>query len=149
MDRFHTEVSDEQLISNFFNQHKEPIEDNGFTSRVLNALHQSENSWQSETIRLHRWSLLLNVFGVAVGFLLFIYLGGFSFFGDELHHLSNRLLVGILTFDYDNILVQAMLYLHRLPDMLPSSTQLLALVATILILTFEGLGALKNRVYFR
>ncbi|MBP5770374.1 MAG: DUF5056 domain-containing protein [Bacteroidaceae bacterium] len=149
MDRFNTKVSDEQLIINFFDQHREPIEDNGFTSRVLNALPLSENSWQSETIRLRRWSLLLNVFGVAAGFLVLIYFGGFSLVWDGLDNLSNRLLVGILTFDYDNILVQAMLYLHRLPDMLPSSTQLLALVATILILTFEGLGALKNRVYLR
>lgn len=149
MDRFHTEVSDEQLISNFFNQHKEPIEDNGFTSRVLNALPLSENSWQSETIRLRRWSLLLNVFGVAAGFLLLIYFGGFSLVWNGLDNLSNRLLMGILSYDYDNLLVQAMLYLHRLPDILPSSTQLLALVATILILTFEGVYALKNRVYLR
>ena len=79
---------------------------------------------------------VLRPLGVAV---LLIYLGVFTEWVQFLQDLSNRLISGVLYFDYSSLLVQFMLFLHRLPEMLPSPTQLLAIALTSMILTAVGI----------
>ena len=131
--------SDEALIASFFAEHREPITDNGFTERVLSALPQRENASWAEAMRLRRWSLWLNVLGTIAGIGLLIYLGVFTEWMQFLQHLSNRLISGVLYFDYSNLLVQFMLFLHRLRELMPSPTQLLAIALTSMILTAVGI----------
>ena len=131
--------SEEALIASFFAEHKETIADDGFTERVMRALPERENASWAEAMRLRRWSLWLNVLGTIVGIGLLIYLGVFTEWLQFLQHLSNRLIAGIIHFDYEQLLVQFMLFLHRLPELLPSPTQLLAIAITSMILTAVGI----------
>lgn len=58
--------------------------------------------------------------------------------------MARRVLVGIVNFDWDALLVQFMLLLHRLPEMLPSPQQMLALVLVLISLTVLAAERLKS-----
>ena len=137
MNMNHNMNNDEVLLSKFFAEHHEPIADNGFTERVLAALPERENACLAETMRLRRWSLWLNVFGIVAGLGLLIYLGVFGMAWDGLMTFFNRIYVGVITFDFESLLVDLMLFLHRLPELLPSTSQLLVISATTLLLSYE------------
>jgi len=133
-------AADETLLNAFFAQAREPIADNGFTDRVLNAL--AERSWQEadsdvvaeDGVRLRRWSEMLNITGVLACLALLIYLGIFVRMWDSLHTFVYQVIAWVMTFDTDNFLVHLMLFLHRLPEMLPSPTQIFALAVAFVIL---------------
>ena len=133
-------TSDEALLNAFFAEHRWPIADDGFTERVMAAL-PLRDTVVAEQLRLHRWSLGLNIFGIVAVIALLMGLGFFSRAWEFLHTDALHFLVGILHIDYDGLLVQVMLFMHRLPENLPSVTQLAAIVLTLMILT--GLAVKK------
>lgn len=144
MDKIHdkrSELSEEQLLESFFAEARQPIADDGFTERVMNALPA-----RSATFTLHRYSLWLNIIA-AVGILaLLIYFGFFTRTWTFLQGLMAHIVVGTLSFDYDGLLVQAMLFLHRLPEMLPSAPQLTAIAITTIVFMTMGIKRLVNEV---
>lgn len=135
------EMSEEQLLESFFAEAREPIADDGFTERVMNALPA-----RSAVSRLRRYSFWLNVAGVVSAVALLIYLGFFTRTWEFLHGLMARLVVSTLSYDYDGLLVQVMLFLHRLPEMLPSAPQLTAIAVTTIVLMTMGIKRLANEV---
>ena len=135
-----TATVDEALLNAFFAEARTPIADNGFTDRVMDALIQ--RSWQEvateaveeEEERLRRWSEMLNITGALACLALLFYLGFFVRIWDSLHTFIYQAVAWVMTFDIDNMLVHLMLFLHRLPEMLPSPTQLFALGVAFVIL---------------
>lgn len=128
-------VDDEKLLRSFFSEARQPIADNGFTERVMSALPERAAALGlSDTLRLHRWSLWLNIMTVVGVVGLLIYLGFFTRSWIFMQGLVARIVMGVLSYDYDGLLVHAMLFLHRLPEMMPTATQLVALFLTALIL---------------
>lgn len=139
-------MSDEQLLNDFFAEARQPIADDGFTERVMSALpERAAATGLAETLRLRRWSLWLNIMAVVGVIGMLVYLGVFTRTWTFLQGLLARIVVGILSYDYDGLLVQAMLFLHRLPEMLPSSTQLIALALTTVILMTLAIERLVNK----
>lgn len=134
------EQTDEQLLHDFFAAHRQTLPADGFTERVLAALPQQ----QPQALRLRRWNWLLN--GIAcVAVLVMLFAG--DFFGwlrGAMMSITERMLAGVIAFDWDTLLVQTMLFLHRLPQLLPSAQQLLALALVTLILVPLGLQKLAK-----
>lgn len=135
----HTD-NDEQLLRDFFAEHRETIADNGFTERVLAALPEQ----QEEAARLRRWNLALNGIGIVAAVVMMIAFGTFGWLRTAMMSMARRVLVGIVNFDWDALLVQFMLLLHRLPEMLPSPQQMLALVLVLISLTVLAAERLKS-----
>ena len=135
----HTD-NDEQLLRDFFAEYRQTIADNGFTERVLSALPRQ----QEEAVRLRRWNLALSGIGIVAAVVMVIALGTFGWLRTALVSMAQRVLVGIVNFDWDALLVQFMLLLHRLPEMLPSPQQMLALVLVLISLTVLAAERLKR-----
>lgn len=138
------DINDEQLLESFFKEFREarqPIADNGFTERVMSALPQREAAFS-----LRRYSLWLNVIGVVGVIGLMIYLGFFTSTWDLLQGFFTRIAVGMMTYDYDGLLVRLMLFLHRLPDLLPSAPQLTAIAISTIVLMTLGIDRIVRRV---
>lgn len=133
-------TADDALLSAFFAEARKPIADNGFTDRVMDAL--AERSWQEvssealaeEGVQLRRWSEMLNITGALACLALLVYLGFFVRMWDSLHTFIYQVVAWVMTFDAENLLVHAMLFLHRLPELLPSPTQMFALGVAFVIL---------------
>lgn len=123
--------NDELLLKEFFAAHSETIADNGFTERVLAALPQE----QEGAVRLRQWNLVLNGTGILAVVGMLVALGTFGSVRTAMVGLARRMLMGIANFDWDALLVQSMLFLHRLPELLPSAQQMLALVLVLISLT--------------
>lgn len=139
MDKFR--LRDEALIAGFFAEHKEIIQDDGFTERVLSALPKREDVRMAMSLRLRRWSLWLNVLGIVVGIGLLISLGVVPQWWHSLQQAVDGFLANLYHFDFDSLLVRLMLFLHRLPEILPSPSQVLALLVTsvtLLLLSIKG-----------
>ena len=120
------EPGEEQLLNNFFARHKETVEDNGFTARVLASLPaQQETATASipATPSLRRWSRWLNI-AAAIGCLALLL--NMDLFGGVGKWLRS--------FDPDTLLVQVMLFLHQIPEHLPSMNQLITYSITLIIL---------------
>ena len=132
-------LNDDALLANFFNEHKETIANDGFTERVLSDLPQFERAWTTEHLRLRRWRIGLNVFGTIAGIVLMMYLGFFSYLWNLMQGAIVRAVAGVLHFDYDSLLVNMMLLLHRLPDLLPSPAQMVAIAAATIVLMALGI----------
>ena len=131
---------DKELLARFFADHKEVIEDNGFTERVLNALPEREADSFPLALQQRHWSMILNVSGIIAVFALLIHLGFFSRVWAALQAITDRIVMSILHFDTDDLLVQLMLFIYRLPEQLPSPSQLLVMaigLTTILVLAFQ------------
>ena len=138
------DINDEQLLESFFKEYREarqPIADDGFTERVMSALPQREAAFS-----LRRYSLWLNVIGVVGVIGLMIYLGFFTSTWDLLQGFLTRITVGMMTYDYDGLLVRLMLFLHRLPDLLPSAPQLTAIAISTIVLMTLGIDRIVRRV---
>lgn len=138
------DINDEQLLESFFKEYREarqPIADDGFTERVMSALPQREAAFS-----LRRYSLWLNVIGVVGVIGLMIYLGFFTSTWDLLQGFFTRITVGMMTYDYDGLLVRLMLFLHRLPDLLPSAPQLTAIAISTIVLMTLGIDRIVRRV---
>ena len=133
--------SEEQLLDAFFAEARQPLADDGFTERVMNALPA-----RSAASALHRYSLWLNIIAAMGVVALLVYLGFFTRTWDFLQSLMAHIVVGTLSYDYDGLLVQAMLLLHRLPEMLPSAPQLTAIAVTTITLMTMGIKRLANEV---
>lgn len=131
--------TDDALLKQFFGQHTETIADDGFSSRVVAALPRRADIRLVENLRLRRWSLALDIAAVVAALALLISMGFFASVQDQLLALAQRAVTSLLSFDVDALLVQLMLFLHRLPAALPSSTQVLALLLTSLILLPLGI----------
>ena len=123
--------NDELLLKEFFAAHSETIADNGFTERVLAALPQE----QEGAVRLRQWNLVLNGTGILAVVGMLVAFGTFGWVRTAMVGLARRMLMGIANFDWDALLVQSMLFLHRLPELLPSAQQMLALVLVLISLT--------------
>ena len=123
--------NDELLLKEFFAAHSETIADNGFTERVLAALPQE----QEEAVRLRQWNLVLNGTGILAVVGMLVAFGTFGWVRTAMVGLARRMLMGIANFDWDALLVQSMLFLHRLPELLPSAQQMLALELVLISLT--------------
>lgn len=137
------DINDEQLLDSFFKEFKEarqPIADDGFTERVMSALPQRE-----AVFSLRRYSLWLNVVGVVGVIGLMIYLGFFTSTWELLQGFFTHLLVTAMTYDYDALLVRLMLFLHRLPGLLPSAPQLTAIVISTIVLMTLGIDRIVRR----
>lgn len=134
-------LNDEQLLESFFNEARQPIADDGFTERVMSALPKRQAAFS-----LRRYSLWLNILG-AVGVIgLMIYLGFFTSTWEFLQGLTARMVVGTMTYDYDGLLVRIMLFLHRLPELLPSAPQLTAIAITTIVLMTMGINRVVKSV---
>ena len=125
---------DEALLKSFFSEHAEHIADNGFTERVVLALPQGEADWLTANLHLRYWSIGLNVAAVIGGFILLFSLDFFGAMRTFLIPAAERLLVTLMTLDWDALLVRTMLFIHHLPEVLPSPLQLSAIVLASLIL---------------
>ncbi len=123
--------NDELLLKEFFAAHSETIADNGFTERVLAALPQE----QEGAVRLRQWNLVLNGTGILAVVGMLVAFGTFGWVRTAMVGLARRMLMGIANFDWDALLVQSMLFLHRLPELLPSAQQMLALELVLISLT--------------
>ena len=123
--------NDELLLKEFFAAHSETIADNGFTERVLAALPQE----QEGAVRLRQWNLVLNGTGILAVVGMLVAFGTFGWLRTAMVGLARRMLMGIVNFDWDALLVQSMLFLHRLPELLPSAQQMLALELVLISLT--------------
>ena len=123
--------NDELLLKEFFAAHSETIADNGFTERVLAALPQE----QEGAVRLRQWNLVLNGTGILAVVGMLVALGTFGSVRTAMVGLARRMLMGIANFDWDALLVQSMLFLHRLPELLPSAQQMLALELVLISVT--------------
>jgi len=128
-------TSDEALLNSFFAERRQVIADNGFTERVMAALPERKDARVAEAMRLRRWSQWLNIFAIVAILALLIGLGFFGSVWEYLQAGAVQIVLSIMHYDYDGLLVQTMLFLHRLPGMLPSATQLVAIVASLMILT--------------
>lgn len=132
------ELSDEALVKDFFATHAEAIEDGGFSARVVAALPAAESSWAARRTRMRRWNMALDVVAAAsvVGFLVYLDASGwFQRFNDTLLH---RVVFRIVTFDAESLLVRLMLFLHRLPEVLPTAEQTLVLVMLLVVFVVMG-----------
>ena len=141
--------SDNEILTQFFAEARQPIADGGFTARVMQALpHQAE----SQSIR--RINLWLNITAVVASVALATYFGvtalphfvasyspalpadnavGTQDWMQTLFVTVGRIVADMVPM-FEDMHVQLFLYLHRLPDTLPSQTQVLALVAVLVIL---------------
>jgi len=99
---------------------------------------------QEEAVRLRRWNLALNGIGIVAAVVMVIAFGTFGWLRTAMMSMARRVLVGIVNFDWDALLVQFMLLLHRLPEMLPSPQQMLALVLVLISLTVLAAERLKS-----
>ena len=126
--------NDDALLKQFFGQHAETIADDGFSKRVMAALPRRADIHLTENLRLRRWSLTLDIAALVAALALLIGMGFFGSVQDHLLMFVQRVVTSLLAFDDDAILEQLMLFLHRLPAAIPSSTQALALLLTSLIL---------------
>lgn len=116
-------INDEALLESFFAEARTDVTDDGFVERVMAALPERQTSFAT----LRRWSKATDIVGgivLAVGaalivgnYLSTVYADGFSF-------------------SLSAVLVNAMLFLHRLPEhiMMPSLQQLLSVAAAAVVL---------------
>ncbi|MCR4995503.1 MAG: DUF5056 domain-containing protein [Bacteroidales bacterium] len=135
-----TMLSDDALLDQFFAEARQPVADNGFTERVVASL-------PAHTVcSLRCLSTALNIFTVVAGVALLIYLGFFTRIADFYEMMIARIISGIQHFDADAMLVQTILFIHRVPDMLPSATQIIAIGATMIILTTLALQRFVKQI---
>ena len=136
-------VTDQELLDRFFAEAHTPVADDGFSTRVMQqitALRTAQAPARASSLSLlTRWNFWLNTITAVSGILLLFQLGFFGQAWEWICSFFHRIVVGILTFDPYDLLVQALLFLHRLPDLLPSSVQLSTLGLSVLV--FLGLGA--------
>lgn len=124
-----TNQRDERLLADFFAAHQQSIPDNGFTERVM-----KEVSARSRILQMRRLSLRLNILGAVGVVAILLYLGVFTETLESINGVFNHVTTFSTNFDPDSLLVMVMLFVHRLPDYLPSPTQFLAIVLTAIIL---------------
>lgn len=138
----------ERMLSQFFADARHPVTDDGFTVQVMErveALQVSAAMHQHSATRwLRQWNIMLNIAGVLGGIVLLVGFGFFSKAWDAIQNGIHSVLVGIMTFDPSELLVQLMLFMHRLPELLPSPTQLLALELALCILLVLGVQKLEQ-----
>ena len=142
--------SDNDILTPFFAAARQPIADGGFTTRVMGKLPQ-----EAGAIRFRRINLWLNIAAVAASVALFAYFAvnalphptdstltplpdapalGTSDIPQTLLKMMAQGITSLIAMG-ENLQVQLYIYLHRLQEMLPSATQVAALIAMILILT--------------
>lgn len=124
-----TNQRDERLLADFFAAHQQAIPDNGFTERVM-----KEVSARIRILQMRRLSLRLNILGAVGVVAILLYLGVFTETLESVNSVFNHVTTLSANFDPDSLLVMVMLFVHRLPDYLPSPTQFLALALTTIIL---------------
>lgn len=133
-------LTDQELLARFFAEARTPIKDDGFSSRVMQQIEVS--TVNSPSFSLTRWNFWINALGIVAGVGLLIYIGFLGRVWQLLHTVVYRIIAGIVSFDPDDLLVRVMLFLHRLPDMMPSTMQLTSLGLTIFVLLFLGANRL-------
>lgn len=147
-DRLDTTLSDEALVGRFFAEHTEALPDNGFSRRTLDAMHQAGAFAVDEDAiacrRLRRIRLALNIIGLAAVLMIVLRKAVFATMASALTVAARHILSALSAFDTDALLVQVMLALHRLPAILPTPTQLAALVLTTLVLLHLGLTSARK-----
>lgn len=137
--RLHDEASslaDDALLNSFFAATQQPLTDDGFTERVMAHL-------PPRAANLRRWSMALNIVAAVAIVTMVIFLATSYGVADNIERCATytleTLVCHVVYFDADALLVRLMLFLHRLPSMLPSATQLIAIVATFILLTTLGI----------
>ena len=140
------DISDEALLRDFFGDRTEHIEDGGFTERVVAALPQRQTAWVTENLRLRRWSAALNLTALVGGIILLFTLDAFGSVRAAVGAAIQRTVMGLLTFDWGALLVQTMLFFHRLPELLPNATQLAGIMLSLMILTAMSVKKLASSV---
>ena len=133
-DNIHS-IADDQLLDSFFAQARAPIADNGFTLRVMSALPRNAPALNA-TINLRRWHIALNAL-CAIGIIALLTSINISErLVASVHTSALHLMANILALDTDSILVNILLAMHRMPDLLPSFTQMIALFAITTLLLY-------------
>ena len=133
-----TSLTDDQLLESFFAEARTSMADDGFVERVMAALPEKETSF----ITLRRWSTVINVVGALAVFVVSTILLG--------NYLST-LHIADFSFNLSALFVNSVLFLHRLPDYIPSLSfqQIVAIaVATIVLMTLflQQLSSLLHKV---
>lgn len=152
--------SDNEILTQFFSEARTPIADDGFTARVMHALPRQARIWH-----ISRINLWLNMATAAASVALVIYFvisqlshvvaahhptllhdnSSLSEIGTKTFYVTVMHILTRLNTLAEGLQVQLYLYLHRLPDMLPSLTQILALAAMLIILTAYSLSHTKRQ----
>lgn len=140
--------TDQQLLERFFAEARTPVPDDGFSQRVMQqigALQAARRTAQRSSLsRLARWNFWLNfIAGLSIVVLLYVS-GVFERTWMLLQTVAKRVVVGIITFDPDELLVQLMLFMHRAVGLLPSVPQLVAIVLSMMALMIFGVQRLAR-----
>ena len=134
---------DDALLDVFFASNTEKIADDGFTERVMAAVAAQKTEVEGPCLRC--WSIGLNIVAALASIMLLVHAGFFGMIVEFLRKAVMRVVVGFMSIDLDSLLVQTLLFVHRLPEMLPSATQVLAIgMATIVVMTL-GIQQLVRR----
>lgn len=134
---------DDALLDVFFASNTEKIADDGFTERVMAAVAAQKTEVEGPCLRC--WSIGLNIVAALASIMLLVHAGFFGMIVEFLRKAVMRVVVGFMSIDLDSLLVQTLLFVHRLPEMLPSATQMLAIgMATIVVMTL-GIQQLVRR----
>lgn len=147
-------AADQELLAQFFAEARTPVADDGFSTRVMQQIAAQRAARSSQPLSslslLSRWNFWLNTITAVSGLLFLWHEGFFGLVWEHIQRLFRLIVVGIATFDPDTLLVNALLLLHRLPDMLPSSTQFFSIALSILILLAFGaqrLVQMEGKIY--
>ena len=124
--------TDEILLKRFFENTQEHVEDNRFTERVMDSL-------PIRTTPLRWWSQSLNVVAILGCVALLINFRFFEQLWEFLIQFFQRIFIAFITFDLESLLVRIMLFLHHLPQLMPTPTQLLTLLIGLTFLMFLGI----------
>ena len=118
-------MTDNEILATFFDQARRPLNDDGFTQRVMANLPRRSEARRLRTIR--RW---LNVGGcIAIVAMLATFMAT----------TPMPTVAPTAIPDTDTMLVKAILLLRQLPHIMPSPLQYAALLATLVIVTIQSL----------
>lgn len=118
-------MTDNELLSSFFDQARQPVADDGFTNRVMSRLTAS-----SEVARLRRLRRTANIVAIVAMTALAAFI------------LATRppaIDIAAMHLDAATLVVRAVLLVRQLPQMLPSLAQCVALMAVLAIVTHQSL----------
>lgn len=144
--------SDKELLQQFFDEARVPIPDNGFTAKVMAIL-----PCETSRSRLYRLRLWLNITTFVASLALIIYIVHTALPHPTMDQETSPLMPSILGIASDiivnpnaafenleTLLVEFILFMRRLPEYLPSATQIFALCALIVTLMVSLLSQARS-----